>query len=171
MPEKIVASQRRHFERTWTQGLTALEQFRTREGHCRVPRNYVEGAYRLGQWVAVQRYYDTKGIIAPARKAQLDELGFVWSRRDWLWENGFAALKAFKAREGHCRIEARHVEGDVKLGLWVSTQRRTKSQMSDERKQRLDDIGFVWRARGPERPKSRSRLFGRHYVSVSASVN
>ena len=167
LPELIATARRRHFERTWTQGLSALEQFRTREGHCRVPRNYIEGVYRLGQWVAVQRYYYTQGIIAPARKAQLDELGFVWSRRDWLWENGFAALKTFKAPEGHCRIGAPHIEGDVKLGLWVSTQRRKKSQMSDERKRRLDDIGFVWRINARAKYTPRSGL-DRYEVSVPA---
>jgi hypothetical protein len=127
----------------------------------------VEGTYKLGQWVAVQRYYYTKGITAPARKAQLDELGFVWNRRDWLWETGFAALKTFKAREGHCRVYATHIEGGLKLGFWASTQRRKKSTMSDEHIQRLNDIGFVWRAHGRAKFGSTPRLFDRHDVSAS----
>lgn len=128
-PEEIVVARRRYFDWTWRRGLAALKQFKAREGHSRVPRHYIEGTYRLGQWVAVQRYYCITGVIAPARKAQLDTLGFVWSRRDWLWETGFAALKAFRAREGHCRVGALHIEGDFKLGFWVSTQRRKKNQM------------------------------------------
>ena len=139
MPSK---KQKLYSERTWQKGFSALKKFKRREGHCRVPRLYLEGNYKLGQWVAVQRY--NKDILAPKRKARLNALGFMWSRNDWFWEQGFAALKAFKAREGHCHAPALHIEGDLKLGYWVSTQRRKKNTMSKEHKRRLNKIGFVW---------------------------
>jgi hypothetical protein len=161
------AARRRYSEATWGQGISALKQFCAREGHYDVPRFHIEGTYRLGQWVAVQRYYYFKNIIAPARKAQLDALGFMWSRCDWLWEINLAALKAFKAREGHCQVHARHIEGGLKLGYWVSTQRRKKSKMNDERIQRLDDAGFVWRVNARAKPRPRSG-FDRHDVPVPA---
>ena len=146
----MFAKNRKLFPETaWQRGLSALEEFKRREGHCRVPWDYLEGKYKLGQWVRVQRY--NKDIIAAERKAMLNELGFMWSRPHWLWEIGFAALKAFKAREGHCRVPSSHIEGDLKLGYWVSTQRRKKNIMSKERKQRLNRIGFVWR---PKRYKA-----------------
>jgi hypothetical protein len=131
-----------HFEQAWQRGFSALKKFKRREGHCRVPRFHLEGKYRLGQWVAVQRY--SKDILAPKRKARLNELGFIWSRRDWLWDKGFAALAAFEAREGHCLVPALHIERKHKLGYWVSTQRRKKNIMSKEHKRRLNKIGFVW---------------------------
>jgi hypothetical protein len=108
----------------------------------------LKGNYKLGQWVAVQRY--SKDSLTAERKTKLKQLGFIWSRPDWLWEKGFAALKAFKAREGHCHVPASHIEGDLKLGYWVSSQRRQKNIMSKERKRRLNKIGFVWRPKkGP----------------------
>ena len=42
------------------------------------------------------------------------------------WEEGFAALTTFKAREGHCRVPYLLVEGTVRLGQWVNIQRITK---------------------------------------------
>ena len=80
----------------------------------------------------------------------------------------FAALKTFKMREGHCRVHATHIEGDLKLGLWVSTQRRKKSTMSDERIQRLSDIGFVWKAAGRAKISLRPGLIDRHDASMPA---
>ena len=64
------------------------------------------------------------------------------------WERGFAALSKFRAREGHCCPGRRYVEGNFKLGLWVSAQRSRKHLLAVKRKQRLDSIGFVWDWRG-----------------------
>ena len=126
----------------------AMQKFKRREGHCLVPRNHIEGAYRLGQ--CVQRYKQDN--IGARRKARLNEVGFSWSVLDLLWENGFAALKSFKSREGHCLVPALHVERGFNLGYWVSVQRRKKGKMNKERKRRLNRIGFVWRARGVDAP-------------------
>ena len=60
------------------------------------------------------------------------------------WEKGFAALSRYRVRKGHCCPSRRHVEGNFKLGQWVSTQRYRKDLLPLERKRRLDAIGFVW---------------------------
>ena len=60
------------------------------------------------------------------------------------WEKGFAALAKFHAREGHCLLSSRHVEGKFKLGVWVSSQRYYKDTLSVERKRRLNALEFVW---------------------------
>jgi hypothetical protein len=60
------------------------------------------------------------------------------------WETGFAALLKFRRREGHCCPWRHHVEGNFKLGDWVSTQRYRKDLVPIKRKRRLDAIGFVW---------------------------
>ena len=68
--------QRVNFEQAWQRGFSALKKFKRREGHCRVPRQHLEENYKLGQWVAVQRYI--KDTLAPKRKAAPNELGFMW---------------------------------------------------------------------------------------------
>jgi len=129
-------------DEAWEIGFSALELFKRREGHCVVPRRQLEGNFRLGNWVAVQRY--ERDTIDPSRKMRLNNIGFVWNCRDRLWEEGFAALMAFKAREGHCHVLPRHIEGVLKLGYWVSTQRRKRWVMSEEREERLNGLDFVW---------------------------
>ena len=39
----------------WEAGFAKLEQFKTREGHCRVPAGKIEDGYKLGFWVVLQR--------------------------------------------------------------------------------------------------------------------
>ena len=120
--------------------------FKKREGHCRVPAGHKEGDYRLGGWVSKQR---NKSILAPERVQRLDKIGFVWDPLTADWEEGFAALKLFQERLGHCRVPWNHKEGDHGLGIWVSNQRAKKATLTKERVQRLDKVGFVWDARKP----------------------
>src|SRR5215831_2877309 len=80
------------------------------------------------------------------RKRRLDAIGFVWDWIDYRWEQGFKALLKFKRREGHCRVPIFHSEGNHRLGWWVSTQRKSRQDMSAERKARLNEVGFVWNA-------------------------
>ena len=39
----------------WDAGFAKLEQFKTREGYCRVPTGHIEDGYKLGFWVALHR--------------------------------------------------------------------------------------------------------------------
>uniref|UniRef100_UPI0040560203 Helicase associated domain protein n=1 Tax=Candidatus Electronema sp. TaxID=2698783 RepID=UPI0040560203 len=61
------------------------------------------------------------------------------------WDVWFGKLKAFKERFGHCNVETGWEE-DSGLWSWVSSQRtrRNKGQLSPERVQLLDQLGFVW---------------------------
>jgi hypothetical protein len=136
----------------WEKGFAALTKFKKREGHCRVTRFYVEGGYKLGPWASTQRYLRDKMPIE--RRERLDAIGFLWDWRDYLWEQGFAALIKFKAREGHCRVASLHIERKYKLGQWVTMQRRKKAKMPAQRKKRLNEIGFVWQKTRSVRPKS-----------------
>ena len=127
----------------WEKGFAALAKFRAREGHCLPSSRHVQGKFKLGIWVRIQRYY--KENLSVERKRRLRALGFVWNWRDHLWDQGFVALLRFKRREGHCRVPIRHREGNLRLGSWVSVQRSKKNQMSAKRKARLKKIGFVWK--------------------------
>jgi Helicase associated domain len=132
-------------ETAWREAYEALKKFRTREGHCRVRGDHVEGTIRLGRWVEHQR--ENRDTMPAERKRRLDEIGFVWGVLESKWEKGFAALTMFKAREGHCRVPALHLERKFKLGQWVRVQRQSTDTMPADRRQRLDAIGFVWRAK------------------------
>lgn len=95
----------------WQKGFAALTKFKACEGHCRVPRRYVTRAYKLGQWVSVQRY--SKDIMPAKRRRRLRAIGFVWDWHENVWEKDFATLTKFKAREGHCRVPLRTNDGET----------------------------------------------------------
>ena len=56
-----------------------------------------------------------------------------------------AELVAYKAIHGHTNVSQNDNE-NKKLGKWVNTQRnaKTKDKLSEERVNKLNEIGFVW---------------------------
>ena len=130
------------FTQQWEEGFKHLADFKTREGHCRVPKLFLEGEFTLGNWVTVQRSRSEE--LTGDRRSRLDALGFVWDPFTQQWEEGFKHLAVFKAREGHCRVPRDTYEGEFRLGNWVKFQRRACDELSEDRRSRLDALGFVW---------------------------
>jgi hypothetical protein len=92
-----------------------------------------------GLFVAVE--LSRINLMSAQPNCAVDGRPLYWKRR---WERGFAVLRTFRARKGHCCPSRRHLEGGFNLGQWVSVQRYRKDLMPAERKRRLDKIGFVW---------------------------
>jgi len=87
-----------------------------------------------------------------ARKAKLDELNFVWRKRDRVsWEDRLEELKQYKAEFGDCQVPQHYVL-NRKLGKWVNRVRTeykhfrngTKSAMTVERIALLGALDFEW---------------------------
>ena len=129
---------------SWDEWFGVLQHFKAREGHCRVQHAHIEGTFKLGGWVLNQR--QNKNTMSAERRQRLDAVGFIWEPLEGDWERGFAALKRFQAREGHCLVPQKHNEVGFTLGQWVRVQRNRRHRISAERKQRLDALGFVWDA-------------------------
>jgi hypothetical protein len=68
------------------------------------------------------------------------------------WNMQYVQLVEFKRKEGHCMVPRSYEHEQAKsLGEWVSTQRsiHTNDKLRFDRKKLLDDLGFVWKAKGP----------------------
>ena len=126
----------------WEEGFAALQEFKKREGHCRAPYDYVVDGVKLGRWVSIQRV--RKDRMSKDRMSRLISIRFCWDARTARWEDGFKALLNFKKQEGHCKVAQNYFVDGVKLGWWVTTQRRTKHQLSPNKIKRLNAIGFIW---------------------------
>ena len=143
-------------EEDFQQGLRALKQFVEREGHARVVVTHVEvydgDEFRLGQWVSVRRSTGTGGRLSPERTAALEAIpGWVWNAGEAKYQQSFRALKQFVEREGHARVNPRHLEQfeneAVRLGQWVTLRREQykSRRISPERVAALEAVpGWVW---------------------------
>jgi hypothetical protein len=66
---------------TWDETYALLQQFKKREGHCKVPRLHIEDEATLGTWVSNQRQLKTKEKLDPDKQKRLEEIGFNWARQ------------------------------------------------------------------------------------------
>jgi hypothetical protein len=134
-------------DQKWQDGLSKLKAYKEREGHCRVPYGFkTADGFRLGKWTSSQRHGRDK--LSPGRRQILDDLGFVWDPFKKDWEDGLGQLRAYKKREGHCRVPFYFTTEDgYLLGRWVGNQRQNKDKMSAEFRRQLDEVGFVWKVK------------------------
>ena len=133
------------YESAWEEGVRYLTIFKQREGHCRVPRKHIESGFNLGTWLGYQR--NRKDTLSEERRQHLEQLGIVWDAFEAAWEEGFSHLKTYRDREGHCQVPSGHIEKQFRLGQWVSVQRNREGKISNERKRRLNELGFIWEVR------------------------
>lgn len=138
LDEPRVEEQDRHLELM----LARLAAYRKRYGHACVLRSRDRA---LAEWIQSQRYYRASGTLKEYRRKQMDAVGFPWEPVRYQWEEKFARLRKFKACHGDTMVPAKW-EKDRKLGSWVSYQRSMykAGKLSDERRCRLEELGFVW---------------------------
>ena len=129
---------------SWEFWFGLLEQFKEREGHCRVIRGHLEAGHNLPNWVKNLR--KRQGIQSPERKQRLDNLGFSWSISQDSWDVGFGKLLVFVKREDHCDVKLRHIESGYHLGRWVNKVRTKYGQDKLTRTQieELNKLKFIW---------------------------
>ena len=126
---------------SWEFWFGLLENYKEREGHCLVHVDQKENGFKIGQWVSSQR---KQNFISPKRKQRLNDLGFNWNPYDEIWEYSFKKLLEFKELKGNFEVPLRFSSNGFALGQWVRDQRKIKDIMLADRKQKLEEVGFVW---------------------------
>ncbi|KAL7448201.1 hypothetical protein ACHAWC_000436, partial [Mediolabrus comicus] len=150
----------------WNERIALLQQYKSENGDCEVPQS----DEKLGTWVSNQRQQyqlfqkGQPSKLTDERIQQLNGLGFIWvvgkgrggarSKSDAdKWNENIAHLVEYKRVNGDCEVPRNcEVDDGVKLGTWVANQRYQyrlfqkgqPSQLTDERIQQLNGLGFIW---------------------------
>ena len=131
------------FDAAWESMFAALSAYKQAHGDCNVPQRW-ESNRELGTWCGTQRRIYKKNELSVDRVRRLEQLGFVWDQLASAWEEMFAALLACQQMYGDCVVP----NNMPALRLWCSRQRSAykNNELSPERIQRLESIGFTWDA-------------------------
>ena len=157
------------FEERCGQLLAFKEEF----GHCNVPARYSAGPSLglLGPWCKKMRskfkqLQEGKPSMCGLSQDQIERLeaiGFKWKSDglDKKFEQRCHDLEAFKRKFGHCNV-SRNYSADPSLGRWCNRMRyvynqiqqgkSTECNLSQDRIERLEEIGFKWKSDGLEKP-------------------
>mmetsp|Transcript_11264 Transcript_11264/g.23018 ORF Transcript_11264/g.23018 Transcript_11264/m.23018 type:complete len:394 (+) Transcript_11264:95-1276(+) len=150
----------------WARKYAELVEYKTTNGTTNLSSEDGD----LGKWCKNQRKYynqpaDRPAHVTPAvaegRLKLLDEIGFDLSYKEQskifqgAWDAKFAELVQYKNEHGHCNVP--NTPGEHRqLGRWVMKQRgyyqamldgdrANQKGMTQERVDRLTEIGFCWR--------------------------
>ncbi|OEU09131.1 hypothetical protein FRACYDRAFT_195772 [Fragilariopsis cylindrus CCMP1102] len=107
-----------------------------------VPQGY-KADPKLAIWVTTQRTLYRKNEISEERINYLDSISFVWKTLEiFPWDEMFQRLVTYKKKFKSTLVPQKYPY----LGRWVSTQRAyyNKKELSVERINLLESIGFVW---------------------------
>lgn len=157
----------------WERRFDELVAYHKRHGNCRVPR----GTPGLGEWVNNMRKVRARAgrgdggaaaasgarCLTPEREARLDAIGFEWNLKDW--DGKFDRLRKFAEERGHCDV--RLGDGDRALFKWVAYQRKRyrdreggkKNAITDEQIEKLEGVGFQWKASNKGGGKLKQGIF------------
>ncbi len=137
------------YDTKWNLGYEEAKQYFEINGHLNVTVDYItETGFRLGDWLANHRG-KSEIKITQERRAMLDSIGMVWSKRE-PWEAKYQVAKAYYNQHGHLQVPASYVSDGVWLNKWVNEQKqiyngnRPKKSLSEEQVQMMEVIGMVW---------------------------
>ena len=142
-------------EIAWKQGYEQLRKYKETHGNLDIPSRYVtEDGFALGQLVTNIRtakdYGRRSTYLIPEHEQMLTDLGFIWDKLDYTWEQNFLACMKYKLEHGHLDIPADAVsEEGLAIGAWVRRIRQIRAgkaagRLTESQIQRLDGIGFPW---------------------------
>jgi len=135
-------------ERAWNRSFERLVAFHRTHGHFKIPpKGDSSGLY---QWVTAQCLLKRHHRLRPERQQRLEELGLDWGRHqhngDLRWERYLHQLIEFHQTHGHFEIPNKSPTAG--LNQWAREQRQLQhsSQLTIDRRQRLEAVGFPWSA-------------------------
>jgi hypothetical protein len=134
----------RNQDARWERHFVELLAFHKQHGHYRANRK-IPDQKELAVWILNQRRFQRKGKLRPDRQKRLEEAGLQWKAPSLAWDRRYAQLVAFKNQHGHCDVPSLWPE-NPQLASWVHIQRQKRKHgiLKEERRCKLDDLGFTW---------------------------
>lgn len=141
-------------EAQWINNYEELQNFEMHNGHVDVSSN---DNGQLHAWLQTQLEEYLNGSLDAVKYNALERVGVTFPEVQEMhsanskWDEQFEELKIYANENGDCLVP-QHYDENPTLGFFVKNQRRQykllqedkKSSLTEERKDKLESIGFAW---------------------------
>lgn len=135
----------------WQERIAALVDYRNRHGSTSVPRGYIHGSIKLGQWVSYLQYRKSTGMLSPDKVAELERVGMVWNEAPArpTSARAMAAAVSWHRKHGNLDMPTRTEHEGVRLGEWLMRQRKAyrEGDLPIEMIESLTRLNMSWERR------------------------
>ena len=126
--------------------LEALSSFVRNHGHANVPYNYEVDGCKLGSWCVKLRIEANKKKLKGEKRKVLENLGFVFDKKEFEFNERYELLQGFSRLHGHLRLPKGYTENNINLYNYLRGLRQRikegSSVLSSEQLDKLLAIGF-----------------------------
>jgi DNA or RNA helicases of superfamily II len=145
------------FDLSWNRNYEAAKAYHAKYGNLDIAYKYVtDDGIMLGNWISTARQQkignSRSKYLTEERIEQLNELGMIWSKISYAWEQNYVACVAYHIEHDNLDIPLKYVSKDgLKIGVWLQRMRNVRSgrsygsaELTDDQITRLDAIGMEW---------------------------
>lgn len=128
-------------EDKWLNAFALLREYSLKNMTCAIDQKIkTPNGFRLGSWVVAQRM--NRAELSKDKQELLESLvGWSWDPFEEKWNEAFAKLKAYVAKNGSALFPANtETEDGFRVGGWITVQRVNRQSLSDERKAMLESL-------------------------------
>ena len=140
----------------WYINYNAARNYFETYGNLNVKKGYkTEDGLNLAQWLAYQRQSrkgNNSSILSEEQINMLSEIGMIWDKKEFRWEQGYEIACEFYKEFGHLEVKQDLIYMEYKLGKWINMQRlaynsdSSRKNLSQIQINRLEKIGMIWHA-------------------------
>ena len=143
-------------EYKWQMNFNKYKEYSIKVGGCENVTNTAvdEDGFKVGFWQSNQRM--RKHTLSKEKINELDSIGFIWKAEttDEKWDRDLEIYKRYAQSVGGCEnvTAVSYDEFNNPVGKWQTWQRYNNNinNLSEYRKNRLDEIGFKWKIKDEE---------------------
>ena len=163
-------------DRSWNRHFVAYKKYVENGGDLQFPSDFIYDGVNIGRWLTMLRKYESSRIrssyFTPERKKDIEDVGVIWNRFDYVWEQNYQAALGYYIEHGNLEVPTRCIYNGVKLYNWLSDMRKAyrgykQYTLTDNQIQRMNEIGMRWKSQadlkwenGFEEAKKYSEAYG-----------
>jgi hypothetical protein len=135
------------FDSVWMENFKLLEDYKKENKNLLLSCLEVYKGENLGAWLYRQRVAYAKGNLSESRQTLLTGLGvFLGSWDEDGWNYKYTYAKDYYTKNGNLSVPVGYTVGGFNLYSWIhfQKQKQLRNELSEERVQKLSDIGMKW---------------------------